>query len=68
MQEQLPRTRSFQCIEFKKLFFLRDLRAFVVNAFDFVLKRILSQPLERGNYSGRWGIYYELRYLIASCI
>jgi len=27
------RTRSFQCIEFKQLFFLRDLRAFVVNRF-----------------------------------
>jgi hypothetical protein len=43
MQEQLPRTRSFQYIEFKKIFFLRDLRAFVVTAFAFVLKRILSQ-------------------------
>jgi len=31
-QKHSPRrTRSFQCIEFKKLFFLRDLRAFVVN-------------------------------------
>jgi len=40
------RTRSFQYIEFKQLFFLRELRelrAFVVNAFAFVLKRILSQ-------------------------
>jgi hypothetical protein len=33
MQEQLPRTRSFQYIEFKQLFFLRDLRVFVVNKF-----------------------------------
>jgi hypothetical protein len=38
MQEQLSRTRSFQCTEFKQLFFLRGLRAFVVNAFAFVLK------------------------------
>ncbi len=35
--------RKFQCIEFKQLFFLRELRVFVVNAF--VLKRILSHSL-----------------------
>ena len=46
MPEQLPSTRSFQYIEFKQLFFLRNLHAFVVNALAFVLKGILPQFLK----------------------
>jgi len=54
------RTRSFQCIELKRLFFLRVLRVFVVNSFLIPTRRVgmpsrRAAPRVTGNvaYTGR---------------